>query len=62
MGYLDCFSDYTNPLLLRMDRAEELLQELIDQELEKSAAYCKGVEFPNLTIVTASEQKDTIIS
>ena len=45
-----------------MDRAEELLQELIDQELEKSAAYCKGVEFPNLTIVTASEQKDAIIS
>ncbi len=28
-AYLDTFSDYMNPLLIEMDRAEELLLELI---------------------------------
>lgn len=28
-AYLDAFSDYMNPLLIEMDRAEELLLELI---------------------------------
>lgn len=30
-AYLDSFSDYMNPILLEMDKAEELLQELLNK-------------------------------
>lgn len=31
-AYLDSFSDYMNPMLLEMDKAEELLQEILDSK------------------------------
>lgn len=32
-AYLDSFSDYMNPILLEMDKAEELLQEILNNEI-----------------------------
>lgn len=32
-AYLDSFSDYMNPILLEMDKAEGLLQEILNNEI-----------------------------